>query len=411
MSSFGDTISKLQSRLANNSSYSAWIKFIAGSLILNTSTDTNLFVSLENKKTGTGMANCFTLNIAYVPYATYTVDRFGDVNYIDKCFVSNTTWECTLQYGYDYGPDGLITPEYKGMITGYTKEIQGSMILYTITGYSGIVKLTEEKIDHNTIVGSNGGKIRATEAAKLVLEEYTTGYTVVIDSNALNKDEEQESISGTSGKELFSYIDTILKSAIDTVTTQNSSVITGYADQVLQESKASSNPVYYTYIIDDVKKEIRIVRIDKSSSTLEQSLIFNWMDKTNSVVIDFKPKYEGVVLMVIGNSAKKSISLDEGAATISESTVKDNVNVGAVASSDAQIEISTWAEAVRTLPMTATMITVGIPYDVQILTKIGIVPIIYGQKDLSSGEYMITGVTDNIDSGGFISTFELMKVI
>lgn len=386
---FKNVVTKLQNKLASNSTYAFWIRFKAGDLEINSYTDKNLFINFENKKNGSGMVNSFTLHIAYQPYMTPTTNRFGDINYIDKCLFANEDWKCELQYGYDYAPDNLVTPIYTGQVTGYDKEIQNGMIHYTLTGYSSIVSLVENDITENDM-----HNIRATEAAKKVLEKYVTDYKIIIDDSAKEKDAVQETINGTADANIFGYVNTILQSAID----------------IEERSDAKKSP-YYTYIVDDVAKEIRIVRVSTASKS-EVSFTFNWMDRSNNIVTDFRPKYDGAVLMAYGTGSKEeSKVITAGADTETKISIKESVNVAQTADSDIQIEMSKWSEALKKLPMTATMTTVGIPYDIKLLTTITVNPIIYGQKDYSAGDYIITEITDNLDSGGFITTLEMFKNI
>lgn len=389
MANLSTVIQTLNRKLESGSIYSAWLKFTAGELAINTYTDKNIFVSMENVKNGVGQANTFSISLAYVPFARYTESRFGDINYVDRCLFNNKTWECEIQYGYSFGTDNLITPVCKGMITGYDTDIREGMLWYTIKGYSSLVPIGEDKV-----IVEDMASQRATDAAKSVLETYLLpyGYTVEIDPTASGRDEVQDVISGTTDKSLFDYVNTLLKSTKDS---------TKSPDNII------SSPIY-SYVIDDVNKVVKIIRIDPSAGTSSAEVTFNWMDKSNSMVTSFTPKYNGIVLM--SYSRTKRTSVDSGAETTETNVIKEETDVGDYAESDANIELSKWIEAARSLPMTATMITLGIPYDIPITTKITINPLIYGQKHISAGTYMVTKTTDIIDSNGFTTTLELMKI-
>ena len=77
---------------------------------------------------------------------------------------------------------------------------------------------------------------------------------------------------------------------------------------------------------------------------------------------------------------------------------------------DDKSNMTYWAKAAQNTAYKATLLTMGIPEDIPITTRIKIVPLIYGIAHHSQGVYRIVRSTDTIDSGGFTTSFDLIKV-
>lgn len=151
MKDVSDTINKVSNALTENPLYSTYIEFsINGLKVLNTSTNRsqNIAVSLINNKNGSGEANTFTLVIAHGP--GFSPDF--DANALEMAIMSNTaliaqrgpeSLKCKLRYGYS--EPFIRTCEYEGLLLNYTMDCQDGILIYTLTGYSGLSRYTESK--------------------------------------------------------------------------------------------------------------------------------------------------------------------------------------------------------------------------------------------------------------------------
>lgn len=227
-------ITAFTAAISSSPVYSTYIYFkINGLELCSTSMDPNknIIMSLDNKRSGCGKANTFTLNIAYA------VDPDNpDVNYIDRNIAvfttegdgkpsdsngDNTSTQstetevksddsvnivinrtCYLRYGYSsvgmgdfslsettqtVAPEGSIpagvtmhsggwlSPMYKGMLTDYTCEFQDGILYYTLTGYSSLVALNESKDPLKININSEDGTIRPTRAVEQLVKSYLQG--------------------------------------------------------------------------------------------------------------------------------------------------------------------------------------------------------------------------------------------
>lgn len=404
---FSSVVSRLRTYLASKSMYSMWIRFKVGSLDIDTSSQNlygnhaNYMLSLENVKNGSGCVNSFTVSIAYVP-------KFGDdPDLIDKA-LSFSDRKCTLQYGY--GVDDFHTDEYVGQILDYSVEIRNNMLYYTITGYSSITPLIDSKLSFDAIDSTADSESRRpTVVAKNAIEKYLTeykisDYKVVVDDNV--KDLAEDSIEAASDISLFDYVSSILKLARDET-------------QPNTEEVELNERITYTYTISDYNnssgKSINITKIDPSE---EQSIkiIFNWMDKNDNLVIDFKTDFSGAILLNRNYVTQDGVSVDKY--TINEKGEAEKVTTkvkessytsGSTSDKDASSTSYTWAEAVQH-SYTATLSLVGIPCEIPLGTIIEVVPLIYGKPHHTQGRYMVTKTTDTLDSSGFRTTLEMFKL-
>lgn len=413
---FNSTVTTLRSRLASRSVYSMWIKFKVGKLNIDTSsqslygTSANYMLSLENVKNGSGSANSFTISIAYVPKPG------EDADFIDK-ELSFSDRKCTLQYGYDNAPDKLYTDEYVGQILDYSVEIRNGMLYYTITGYSGVVPIIENKLSFDTITVDSGeennsaasgsDKTRPSQVVKKAIEDTfkkynIKDYTVKIEKDV--KDLPEEKIEGVSDVTLFQYVDSVLAQARDETQPDLSTV-------------ELSDKIIYTYVINDTATDKNITII-KQNPKAKQSIkiVFNWMDRNDSLVIDFKTEFKGAILLnrdyanKNGEEIQKYTLDDKGDPVVVKSNVnEESYTSGNTADKDAARESTTWARAVQH-SYKATLVLQGMPCEIPIGTMIEVIPLIYGKPHHTQGTYMVTKTTDSLDTGGFRTTLELVKM-
>lgn len=421
---FRNTISKVRNKISSSSVYTPWISFKVGNTLhVNTSSqslygnNSNYFLSMENVKNGSQAANSFSISLAYVP------SPGSDPNFIDKA-LSYSDKSCTLQYGYGDISNGLFTREYSGKILDYTTEIRNGMLYYIITGYSGIVPLIENRLsfpsieaktnsnnDGGTNTSSTDKKTTSTTAestrpsvvAKNALEKYFklygVKYNVYTESNV--KDLPEDKIYSVSDITLFDYVNNILSIARDET-------------QPDPDKISITDKIRYTFLVSDDKSDpnITIVKIDPNE-TKSSSIIFNWMDKNDNLVIDFRANFKGAVLLhrnyLEVESKSKKYTLDSKGEEVEVHSIQEFPTSSEVSDQDVSSEYTTWSEAIQH-SYTATLILQGIPCEIPIATSIEIVPLIYGQKHHTAGNYIVTKTTDVIDSGGFRTSLDLVRV-
>lgn len=419
------TLRDLNEALRYTSVYNVWVRFTVGGLTINTSDpNNNYFVSLENIINGSGQANMFTITIAFIPrMGPGLTDTIEDADYIDVMLMESNR-DCELQYGYSYGPAGLISPLYHGMVLDYSNEIRDGMLYYTITGYSGVVAVSNTKYNFDVVKGKRptevafdaiNAKLNNSESSEKNLVGYEAAYEDGVEGSDLyppdsgsgdkigpESSNEKTSIGAMSDVTLFEYINSVLSMA----------VYSKDADKINTDDKNNIlNTSTYYYRVSDTDKKIYIGRNDPDDVDKQEDIVvFEWMDQSNSVIIDFKTEFKGAVLMSFSSQIDKdTYAIGSDGKKIENAKMISNDPSGNQAKEDAISEQMTWSEATQ-FSYKATLILVGVPCEIPIGAYIKIVPLIYGKPHHTGGTYMITKATDNIDSGGFITTLDLVKI-
>lgn len=423
---FERMFNQLTKKLSAVPIYASWIKFQVGNFALDTS-DPNqqYFVSLNYTKNGSGKANSFTIMIAYEPKMSGNMINSQDINLIDKelNIYGGTTKEklkCWLQYGYGHSPDNLISPLLEGMITDYTPELRDGIFYYTITGYSSLIQSVEDNITVDEMKNT-----RPTNAVKKAIEDNigvnsknnNLGYVVQFSPGTENSDKELESIPGVSSKNLFEYIDQTL----------NMAEVEG------QNEEERTNRPFYIYDISETKdnKIITIEKIDPKNPGSDKisNVVFEWTSKKNNFVKSWQPNVKGSVLLAqnyqydknesqwgiddsgetveVRNILKPPVSMNKQASP-KGNTSTDHANSEATGI-DQITDLTTWSKAIQ-YSYEANLVIQGMPCDIPIGMYIKVTPLVYGQPHHTAGTYMVKGSSDTIDSGGFQTSLDLIKV-
>jgi hypothetical protein len=397
---FAATVKKLQDTLNSNSAYSPFIEFKVGNFVISTLRP-EYIMSLQNVRNGSGYANTFTLSIAYTPLAS-CLGSYTDADKIDKLLNSedgNPT--CTLRYGYKY-PIELSSPTYSGRILDYTVDMRNGIIFYTITGYSSITDYKEVKPTISPTDISSSSSERPTNIVKIAFNKYlaSSGYKFEFGANTENTDNQIE-IQSSSGVSIFQYFNTVLGQAV-------------YSGDS-SDTKDSERSIY-TFRIDDINKKFIVYRISVSANIDKNvKFVFNWLSRDADLVISFQTEFKGAVLLAqkintsYTNNNNTRYGIDQKGDNITADMKTHQKASGSSSSSDSAESRKTWAQATLT-SYKATLTTLGIPAQIDISTVVKVVPLVYGKAHHTQGNYMITSITDNIDTSGFNTTLEMFKL-
>lgn len=162
MNIFNNMVNKIKERFNNGFPvYTQYVYFsVNNTVLVNTSsTDwiTNNLVSFTLEQNGSGMANKFTLEILFVQN-----DRnIQNIETLDAILLTATRiskdethqqlkdnkdlfMDCEFIYGY--GDDASMrSPKYSGKVMDYTPKLENGNLKYTITGYAGLISVSELK--------------------------------------------------------------------------------------------------------------------------------------------------------------------------------------------------------------------------------------------------------------------------
>lgn len=314
MEAAAGVIKKVSNKLAKNPAYTTFLEFRMNDLVVNccsNDVNKNLLMSFENSKNGSGQANSFNIRIAYSPQ----LGEGFNISKIDNALTKGTrdgytmsSRYCTLTYGYGDSVN-LRTITYTGMVIDYTCDIQDSMLVYDISGYSGITMWTESKTALSVNGASTSSKIKPTAAVKYLVNQYlgekssisTKPYQIIFDDNVEDSDVEVE-LPASLDKNIGKAITDILNKAVAKV--DKDKMDKG------EEVSAADKHIYYWYISDQVSDDkyagTIFVTCYSATELKEQkasaSAVFNWMSpgadgEVNHIVQSFRPEFKGSVLL------------------------------------------------------------------------------------------------------------------
>ena len=177
-------LTNLNNYLSQYNDLTCYIYFKVNDFELDTR-DGNTFkhfaVSIENKKTGTGQGNEFTLKIAYHPnFSEVNNNIINNINKFEELMsvvtdASNgdlsslSRGDCILKYGY-IKQSGDVYQEYTGFgkLLKYTVTANKQIVEYTLSGYTGD-KITVSKVNWYPGISEDSIESSDSDAIKWIL--------------------------------------------------------------------------------------------------------------------------------------------------------------------------------------------------------------------------------------------------
>lgn len=357
----------------------------------------NYIQSLQVEKIS-GKINKYTITLLYQV-------RFGeDPNLIDKLLsLSGYTNKITIIYGDSCNPSNIYRDE-EGVIVdvSFNENVPSKQIKYTITAVSSIISATNILGTYPEITDKPSNAIK---------QLFYSG----------NKNSELllKSLPGMRNKTLV-YSKELIPNNDSVITTQkmkNVSPWTMLNYYVSGMYNKDTNTSYFLTVHDDVNNEfggpyIKINQINPQSSNdvdenyftvnigyPDENFVMNF-SINNNVYFPLVYKYNNQIpewYYDINNSGDV-ISRTSNSLLLNNDLNRPNV-----------IQ-STWWNKVTEYPIEATLTLRGLSKPVMIGSYIKINTLFYGNKDLSSGIYMINGQTDSVSGSGCRTTLSLLRV-
>jgi len=454
MLSFRRFLDKLEIKFNKNRPlYTTYIRFEVGHLVVdNTSKEwnENTLVSFKHKQNGTGQGNTFELEIAFQPRerigwkineiesALLTAASITPPDPVSETLVTNQLKDrkllfrdCTFIYGYGDDPE-LRSQRYIGKILEYQSKIDNGIFKYTIKGYSGIYSLKELLFSSKDeyLTGKEGTEettnplIYLMNIVDVELDPYyKLKFLDSIEPDNINLEINFESFQQ---KNIFQIFDDVLNGL------QTKEEEFEFNDVDKKIAPTTKNLFGY-YISPDVEKDneeqIGTIYVYKFANAYDSisklkpdcNIGFNWFAPRTSGGYDFlikewNPQFEGKALISLAfilqhNEGWFTTMNDEG--EIINVRGLGAQRIGQPDDKTLQTTIqeqASWAYITQ-YPYKASMTIVGVPCETPVMGKIQITPTIYDQIHHSAGLYQILDKEDTINSSGFWSKFELVKIV
>lgn len=430
-----------------------------------------MLLNFEYNKNGSGQANTFSLSFAYNPCEKN--DSGGvllDPMIIDKALTISSFYKgsgdgfraidtigkhkCFMTYGYCFNGKMIQSPEYFGQALKATSELRDGLIHYTITGYSSLTYVanievdvapvgvitkdedgneqveggerasvimsnalytafkTEGQLDVSVSGGALGGDNKAgtfiSAAVGNSLGKLYKGMKISIENTVSDSDEDQIHLDAGNKLGLFDYVNKAASSASlkcnnDRGESDKKATLAYRIEELDQELK------FVIYIEDPTSDEAT------SDETLNTNIVYQYPTKENNIVKSFTPdfKFETIwskdIFVDSDEHSSYSFYIDENGNTQKYFNAK-NTSYLVGGSNSENRSYSSFSQAIQ-YAYNANLVTLGIPADIPIGTKIYIKPIINGIEYHYGGKYMVIKTTDIIDTSGYRTEYELFKIV
>ena len=393
--------------------YQYWVNLTIGeinnSYTFSTDSSTpyeNLFIDINNKKSGAGYANETTISLSYTPDPTVIDSNApGGINYIENVLLNHSNEHIIYQYGYRFNGEVIESPKYTGMLMGYTQGFQDTILTYNLTIISSITSCASTRLKFESREGSPVDLINyGFTVLKERFKEFTTNFKVEFD-RSVNSSAKWKDISiDKTELTLFQYLDTIISLAVDENYNKNEPL----KNRTLHYTIIDNNEDNYTFTI------LVYARI-LDGSDYESCLLpkpFNFMGVGKTIVKDFNATVDGTVLIHFNRGyGSTAVVFDKDGKIIETSVVTDSKElVSDFGLKEVEAENIGVFKTIRDTSYKATMSTMGIPCEIMIGTYIKVVVSLYNQRHSTSGIYLVEKISDIISKSGFFTEFSLIRI-
>ncbi len=363
----------------------------------------NYVQSLNVQKAANGLANIYTLKLVNA------VQPGTDPNFIDKLLSRVRKGRSII---FNYGDMAAVDYAYKqeeAIITKVDVRLNMTEIEYTITAYSNSLKQKKTRFTF-----PERYNIRPSELIKEIL--YDSRYKLtdlfwglkdraVLDThNLIPNDDAVVSLEARENISALEYIIYLVNNM-----------------RWINNIGPNKTSVYKIAIIDTIGDTIRgpyfrISRVQTSDENVESNTM-QYLDMdigypSQSNIISFNVNDDtGYSILYDYNEEVKKDSvisyIDDNGEIVTErsNTVLSKEVARRIHESD-----RTWWANMTNYPIKATLVVKGLLRNIELLSKVKINVLFYGQKHHYSGIYMVNKVSDSISENGFRSSLELIRI-
>lgn len=354
-----------------------------------------------NKVNGT--VNTYTLNFSY------QVRAGNDPNLLDKIFSkASKDRRIILQYG-DWNAPSYIYKEEKCIITNVTSSLNmnNSSIDYTVNCTSDAIALTATP--HNfpaRTAKPSDVMMELLSAKKYGLNQVFTGMqnkNNVLMNNLITSNDKKVKLLPQSNVNVLSYMNYLVDSMIN-----NNNKVTGVSD-----SK------YYLTIHDDTRNTLggtyfKVEEVSKNTKTINSldtyEIDINYPGDNFVTQFTVRNDQSWAILYDFNQSVRQeeyNYSIDDDGNLV---TVYSPALITSSVSNEPSAAKSSWWTNMTEFPIKGSLTIKGLTRPSILMSYVKVNVMFNGIKHTSSGLYIITKQTDTIDSSGYKTTLEVLRV-
>lgn len=351
-----------------------------------------------------GTVNTYTIGIIY------QIAPGDDPNLIDKIFSSvSATRRLSLSYG-DWRNPASVYKEETALITNVTSslDVSSSKITYTVQCVSDAMSLASAVYDFPA------REAKPSDIIKEMLKDVSYGlltvfkgmvdFQRVITNGLIASNDKKVKIEARQNMNIIEYLN-FLVGAMTSVDSESKDTIIQSGNYYLAIHDDITNALGGTYFeVKEVKAGTKVSNYDvyevdvgyPGDNFVTQFNLTN--NQQYTILYDYAGKIEQTkYIYSIDNNGQLSTQY---APSIARSKSLQKVTE----------QNKNWWTKVTQFPIQATLTIKGLTRPSILMSQVRINTVMYGQKHISSGLYIITKQQDKLDSNGYTTTLTLLRI-
>lgn len=362
------------------------------------------FVNSLNITKVNGTVNTYTIGIVY------QIAPGDDPNLIDKIFSSvSATRKLSLSYG-DWRNPASIYKEETALITNVTSslDMSASKITYTVQCVSDAMSLASAVYDFPA------REAKPSDIIKEMLKDVSYGllsvfkgmvdFQRVLTSGLIASNDKKVKIEARQNMNIIEYLN-FLVGAMTSVDSESKDTIIQSGNYYLAIHDDITNALGGTYFeVKEVKAGTKVSNYDvyevdvgypgdnfvtqfNLTNNQQYTILYDYAGKIEQTKYIYSIDNNGQLTTQYAPSIARSKSLQK--------VTEQNKN---------------WWTKVTQFPIQATLTIKGLTRPSILMSQVRINTVMYGQKHISSGLYIITKQQDKLDSNGYTTTLTLLRI-
>ncbi len=362
------------------------------------------FVNSLNITKVNGTVNTYTIGIVY------QIAPGDDPNLIDKIFSSvSDTRKLSLSYG-DWRNPASIYKEETALITNVTSslDMSASRITYTVQCVSDALSLA------SAIYDFPAREAKPSDIIKEMIKDVSYGllsvfkgmvdFQRVLTSGLIASNDKKVKIEARQNMNIIEYLN-FLVGAMTPVDSKSKDTIIQSGNYFLAIHDDITNALGGTYFeVKEVKADTKVSNYDvyevdvgypgdnfvtqfSLTNNQQYTILYDYAGKIEQTKYIYSIDNNGQLTTQYAPSIARSKSLQK--------VTEQNKN---------------WWTKVTQFPIEATLTIKGLTRPSILMSQVRINTVMYGQKHISSGLYIITKHQDKLDSNGYTTTLTLLRI-
>lgn len=379
--------------------------------------ENSCFISLSHKRK-VEKANQISISVQFAPGSTRL---YTSANKFEKNLVDHFS-ELTVEYGYV----GKAHLYYDTLITDYTISMDNGILSYTLSGISEITASNYAPVNFKyPATADEERKLTLGDLVKklnnLANEIYNKPLDTNINTNPWNKLSYRYEVvlDDNVDENQFIFDKVSMKAPIEASDTSLMGLIRAVLKKVNNLQSDPDRVSFLTvFIREDAKLSPKQIVIKQENFSINNGTNYTakydfFWNHRDANVINWNPSFSGkLAIFGFRNQAVSYVTPAGKPISYTPKVYADIIpqNLTEEETLQTQNTIDNWWAEMSRLPFKASLTVFGNP-DMDCLLADYIKIQVYLGTDLhhTSGIYMILGITDNIDSNGFTTTYELLK--